>query len=365
MVPSSTADRISATVPETWVSLRSLFTQQAQIILLTGRHSVADAHQIELPHIDHGIFFYQLPVVLQGDEVGGLVGNIEQEREGGTVALILDHPLGGSPGRLLGGTGNGVEFGLFGALVAQEKAQIRLIAGSGGDAGVHIYVVVERNIVIALGRDLHVPLAEHGVDEPVDQRAVIVVLLHDERGEVNSVHPLRDLFMVGAFAGNSVHEHRSPDIRASKKTDGLDHTGTDPPGIAGLVNLKRGGGEKKGGILKAQMAHHVAIQRLGRGVFDSLAIGKADHLDLLGDHIHHNVSGQTVGAVGEPPNKIGVFQGGHTDGTALIVDLGGVVGHLKLAGHVGNGTHLCGAQISGGVLVQQRNFIKGNFLYIC
>ena len=38
----------------------------------------------------------------------------------------------------------------------------------GGDAGVHIHVVTDGDVVVALGGDGHVPLAEEGVDEAVD-----------------------------------------------------------------------------------------------------------------------------------------------------------------------------------------------------
>ena len=44
-------------------------------------------------------------------------------------------------------------------------------------------------VVIAVGGDGDVPLAEEGVDEAVDIGAVVVILLHDELRRVHMVHP--------------------------------------------------------------------------------------------------------------------------------------------------------------------------------
>ena len=113
--------------------------------------------------------------------------------------------------------------------------------------------------------------------------------------------------------------------------------------------------------MKAQVPGDIAVERLGGGVFHALSLGEPDHLDLLGDHIHDDIGGKAVGAVGKPLDKVGVLQGGHPDGAAQVVDLGVVVRDLKLAYHIRQGAHLSGAKPFGRVLVQQRDLIKGDF----
>ena len=200
----------------------------------------------------------------------------------------------------------------------------------------------------------------------MDQRAVVVVLLHDEGGQVHPVHPLGHVLIgvVGALAGDRVHQHSAADVGAAEQADGLDHTGADPPGVALFVDFKRGSSKHVGGVVEAEMAVHVAVEGLRGGVLHTLALGQTDHLHLLGHHVHHDVGGQALGAVGEPLDEVGVLQGCHTDRTALVVDLGGVVGHLELAGHVGDSAHLGGAQVAGGVLVQHGDLIKGDLLHV-
>ena len=81
----------------------------------------------------------------------------------------------------------------------------------------------------------------------MDQSAMIVILLHDEVGHIEGVHPGGDLFVVGAFSGHGVHQHGALDIGAAEQADALDHPGGDPPGMALLVDLKFRGGEHHSG----------------------------------------------------------------------------------------------------------------------
>ncbi len=172
----------------------------------------------------------------------------------------------------------------------------------------------------------------------MDQSAVVVVLLHNQSGDVEGVNPVGDLLVVLAFAGDGVHQHGALDVHAAEQADPLDHPGGDPPGMARFVDLKLRGGEHHGGILETQVAHNIPVQRLGEGVFHALL--KPGDGGLLGHHVHHHIGGQAVSTVGEPLDEVGIGNGGHPDGPALIVDLGGVAGILKLADHVAEGAHL-------------------------
>ena len=180
--------------------------QELDILLLALADGAAGGHNLVLGHIDHGVALHQVGVVLQGDEVGGLPGDVEQQGKCALIAQILHLALGGGLGGVLRGAGGVVELGLLGALVGQQEAQVGLVGVGGGDAGVHIHVVVEGNVVVPLGGDGHVPLAKDGIDEAVDIGAVVVVLLHDQlRGE-HVVHPGGDFgeLTIGALTGDGV-----------------------------------------------------------------------------------------------------------------------------------------------------------------
>ena len=291
-----------------------------------------------------------------------MVRDVQQQGEGGNIAQVLDHTLGGVHGGILGGAGGVVILGLLGALVGQQEAQVGLVRVGGGDAGVHIHIVIQGDVIVALSGDGHVPLAQNGVDEAVDQGAVVVVLLHDELRGVHIVHPGGNLILgvVLALPGDGVAQHSPVDVGAPEQSDGFDHLGGDPPGIALLVDLKPGGGEHERGVLEPQVAQNVPIQGLGEGVLHPLPLREADHLGLLGDHVHHHIGGQTLAPVGEPLDQVGVGDGGHPHGPALVVDLGGAVGVVKLTDHVAEGAHLPVPQVVGGVPVQSGDLIEGD-----
>ena len=156
--------------------------QRFPVILLTLGHSLPRLHDVVLLDVHHGIHLHQTVLTLQSHKVGRLVGDVQQQREGGGIAHLLDLALGGALGRGLRRTGAGVEPGLLGPLVGEDKTDVGLVAGNRGHAGIHIYIVVDGDIVPACGSQRHVPLAEIGVEEAVVVLAVIVVLLHDDVG---------------------------------------------------------------------------------------------------------------------------------------------------------------------------------------
>ena len=128
----------------------SALRQELDILLLTLGDGGPGGHNLVLGHVDHGVHLHQVGLVLQGDEVGGLVRDVQQQGEGGNIAQVLDHALGGYFGRLLGGAGSVIELGLLGALVAEQEAQVGLVRVGGGDAGIHVHIVVDGDIVVAL-----------------------------------------------------------------------------------------------------------------------------------------------------------------------------------------------------------------------
>ena len=110
------------------------------------------------------------------------------------------------------------------------------------------------------------------------------------------------------------------------------------------------------------MPHDVAVQGLGGGILHALR--QADHLGLLGDHVHDDIGGQALAAVVEPFDEIAVVQRGDADGAALIIDLGVIIGHLELADHVGQLAQLAVAQALSGLLIQHGDLVEGDLLHL-
>ena len=206
---------------------QTLLRQDAAVVGLTLGHRVAGGHDLVLADVDHGVHLHQLGGVLQRHEIRGLVGDIQQQGEGGGVFHLLDLPLGAVHGGVLLGAGHQIEPRFLRALVGQDKANVGLVGHHGGDAGVHVHVVTDGDVVVALGGDGHVPLAEQGIDEAVDIRAVVIILLHDQFGGVDVIHPVGHVagLVVGALAGDGVHQHGTDDITAAEQTDGVADTG--------------------------------------------------------------------------------------------------------------------------------------------
>ena len=118
--------------------------------MLTLGHRVPGGYDLVLADVDHGVHLHQLRRVLHGHEVGGLAADVQQQREGGRVAQVLELPLGAGHGGELRGPGHGVEVGLLGALVAEDEAHVGLVAPHGGDAGVDVHIVVNGDVVVPL-----------------------------------------------------------------------------------------------------------------------------------------------------------------------------------------------------------------------
>ena len=292
--------------------------------------------------------------------------DVQKQREGGTVIEVLHNTLGRAHSRILGGAGAGIVFGLLGPLVGQDEADIGLVASHRGNAGVDVNIIVESDIVVAVGGDGNTLLTEDGVEPSALIQTVVVVLLHDQICRVDPVTPGGN-FLAGivlAFAGDGIDQHGAVDVGAAEHTDGLFHFGADPVRLALFVDLKDRGAEHIGGILEAQMTLEVPSEQLGVRVFDALSLGQTNDLYVLADHVDVQVGGDTVLAVGEPFDQIAVFQKGHADGTSFIVDLVVLVGYLELADHIGQLAQFAVAQFRGGVLVQHGDLVEGDLLNV-
>ena len=113
--------------------------------------------------------------------------------------------------------------------------------------------------------------------------------------------------VIGALAGDGVHQHRTGNVRAAEQADGLFDPGADPEGIALLVDLEGRGVKQIGGIVEAQIAAQVPAEVLGGGIADALV--QAHHVHVLGDHVDDEIGGQAVGAVVQPLDPVAVAQG--------------------------------------------------------
>ncbi len=338
--------------------------QHLPVVALALRHGAAGGHDLVLADVDHGVHLHQSRRVLQRHEIGGLLRHVQQQREGSGVLHLLHLTLGGLHGGVLLRTGHGVEPRLLGALVGQNEAHIGLVGHHGGNAGIHIYIVADGDVVIPLCSDGHLPLAEQGIPEAVDIGAVIVVLLDDQVGGIDVIHPRGDIrhVVVHRLAGDGVHQRRAGDIRAAEQADGAVDAGTDPPRAAVLVDLEGRLVKEIGGIVEPEIAVQVAAEMLGGCIADALL--QPHHLHILCHHVDDEIGGQTGGTVIQPLDDVAVLQGGDADGAALVVDLGVVVGHLELGHHVRQLAQLAVAQLGGGVLVQHGDLVKGDLLHL-
>ena len=275
---------------------------------------------------------------------------------------MLHHALGAVHGAEFLRAGDGVEGRLLGALVGKDKADVGFIAADRGDAGVNIHIIIGRDIVVAFGSDGHVLLTEHGIQEPILIGAVIIILIHDDIGGVYPVHPGGNVGIVFAFAGDGIDQHRALNIRAAEQPDAFDDAGADPIGRSLLVDLEGRLIKQEGRVLEPQVAVQVAAEMLGGGI--AHPFGQAHHLHLLRYHIDNEVGRQAVAAVVEPFEDIAVFQRGHADGAAVVIDLGIVFGNLKLADHIGQLAQLAVPQLFRRIAVQHGDLIKGDLLNI-
>ena len=275
---------------------------------------------------------------------------------------MLHLPLGGVHRAVLLRAGDGVEARLLGALVGENEADVGFIADDGGNAGVEVHVVPDGDIVVALRGDGHVTLTENGVPKAVVIHAVIVVLIDDQLRGVHMIHPGGRLLVILALAGDGVDQHGAVVVHAAEQSDGLFLLRAHPVGRAVLVDLKDGAFEHHRGILEAQMTVEVAGEMLRGGVLHAFL--QTDDLDILRHHIDDQIGGQTLGAVVEPLDDIAVAQGRYTHGTPVVIDLGIVLGNLKLGDHIRQFAELAVAELFGAALVEHGDLVIGDLVHL-
>ena len=343
--------------------------EQRLVGLLGVGHRIAHGHVLVALDVDHGELLHQARAVLQGHEVGRLVRHVDEQRERGGVAQVLHLALGGLHGRVLRGARDAVEVRLLGALVHQHEADDGVVGRGRGDASVHPHVVVLGDVVVAqravgAGRRAHhALLAEERVQPAVVVGPPPVVLLDEQLGGKHAVDPLGAVGHgeVLGLAGGGVTQHHATDGLATEESDGEVLHGTDPPGVAVLIDFEGLLAEHVEGVGQLHVAVDVAHERLGLRVIDG-AVFQTHDLGVLGGHVHERVGRDAALAVGEPLEQVGVAQGAHANRRALVVDLRVQVRHLELADVLGDGAHLAVAQQNGGIAVDDGNLRIVHFL---
>ena len=195
------------------------------------------------------------------------------------------------------------------ALVDEDKAHVGLISAGGGHAGIEVHVIVQGDIIVAFRGGGDALLTQPGVDPAVDIAAMVVVLLNQQVGIIDPIHPVGHLLHILGLAGDGVDQHGTLRVRAAEQADALHQPGADPPRSAVLVDLEVDIAEHHGGIAEAQRAVEVAAEVLAGGILDTVA--ELDEVGLLSHHIDHDISGQALGTVIEPLDDISIDQRGH------------------------------------------------------
>ncbi len=203
---------------------------EGDIGALAFGHAGAGRHDLKLPHVDHGVHLDKLGVVLQGHKVSRLSRDVQQQGECRTVIQMLHNALGRRHGGIFRRPGAFVIFGFLCPLVAQQEPDVGLVSAHRGDAGIHIHVVLHCDIIVPIGGDGDVALAEDRVEKAIDEGSVIVILGNDQVGGIDPVHPRRHFLVINALAGDRVNQNRSVVVGAAEQADGLLQLGADPVG---------------------------------------------------------------------------------------------------------------------------------------
>ena len=89
---------------------------------------------------------------------------------------MLHLSLGGSHGRGLCSSRNGIKFCFFCTAVHKNKADVGLVCCHGAHACIQIDVVIDSHVIVAIGSAAHISLAEDRVDISMLESAVVIQL---------------------------------------------------------------------------------------------------------------------------------------------------------------------------------------------
>ena len=272
--------------------------------------------------------------------------------------------LGRSHGGCLGSAGNCIKFCGLGPEVHQHKADVGLVSGDRGHTCIQVNVIVQGQIVVAVGGAAYIFLSEDGVDVAVLEQAVVIQLGDDQVGIIKLVDPLGNLVLliIIGLAGNGVHKDRSVDVFSAPPADAVLDGGSDPVRRSLVVDLKGDLFKHFCRIEEADMAVDVPEEVLAGRVFHS--IFQPYQVCLLGHHVHGDIGGQSLFLVIEPFNGIGVGQRGHPVGDPVVVDLGVVVFDLKLGYQLCHLTQLPASQTGGRILIHHRDLVHTDLSHI-
>ena len=272
--------------------------------------------------------------------------------------------MGRSHGGCLGSAGNRIKFCGLGPEVHQYKADVGLVSGDRGHACIKVDIVVQGQIVVAVGGAAYIFLSEDGVDVAILEQAVVIQLGDDQVGIIKLVDPLGNLVLlvIIGLSGNGIHKDGSVDVLSAPPADAVLDGGSHPVRRSLVVDLKGDLFKHFCRIEEADMAVDVPEEVLAGRVFHS--IFQPYQVRLLGHHVHGDIGGESLFLVIEPFNGIGVGQRSHPVGDPIVVDLGVVVLDLKLGYQLCHLAQLPASQTGGCILIHHRDLVHADLSHI-
>ena len=293
----------------------------AQACLVDG---ITHAHGLIVLHRYISVFLDQTFVVLQGHEVGGPAVQIDNQREGRLVAVLLHLALSRLLSRRLGGAADAVQMRLLGDHVHHYKTDGALVAAHTGQAGEQIAAAVVVNQGFAGAGTVLVLITE--VQVAMHVLALVVQLGYNEILRLNAIYPVGKLVnaVTLAFAGGAVEYHRAGGLRQREAPQILIGS-DDPVGLAGIVQLKAVIGQAGEGCGREAGIEHQVLPQIGaRLVFDGVAVHILHVLRIDGGY--HHITGSAF-QIGKPFEYTGMVGGYRPDQLSVHLLQGGLAQH--------------------------------------
>src|SRR5699024_7926973 len=151
----------------------------------------------------------------------------------------------------------------------QNKSYVGLITCNRCNTSVHPYIIVDRQIIIAVRGYKTVLLSEHAVEKTMTQRSMIIIKFYKKICRVCTVNPLRSILncIIFCLACNRVAEYDSADGHTAKQTDIVFFHRADPVGSSVLIHLKTEIIKNISGILKSQMPVNIPVKMIAGCIF--------------------------------------------------------------------------------------------------
>ena len=339
-------------------------TQQLNIVAFTFRNGAAGCNNVVLLYIYHCILLNQLRSILQRHKVGGLTGNIQQQREGCFIAELLYCTLCRAHCGNFCRTCNGIVLCFLGSLVYQNEAYIGFVTADGSNACVHPNVIIQRDIVVTGGSHGNLTLTENRVQEALVIQTMVIVLFSQQFRRINAVNPsgyIRHI-IVNTFTGHCIGQHCTNNIFPTEQTDGSGYNRCYPVGMTFFIDFEVHTAKQLGGILETQVTINVTEEVLTGGIAN--AVFHTFNRYFLCGHVNNNIRRNTVHEVIQPFERVTVIQEGHTYRLVIQVNLSGGIVYFKLADQIAQFAQLAVCQHLCRGRVQHGNLVVGNFRYV-